>query len=296
MGKEMGALGRFRVDGRVAVVTGANSGLGFVTAVDPTQGQQGIILGNFLSSTSLRSGSPTFGTPEPALGSLVIGQLTRRLGVPLRCSGAFTASKAADAQAMQESAVSMLAALQCGAHFILHSAGWLEGGLVMSYEKFIMDADQLGMMQVLAKGVDLSENGQALDAIREVGPGSHFLGCSHTQANFETAFYRSSIADNNSFEQWESEGSKDMAVRANASWKKQLAEYEPPPLDPAVDEALRAPPDVAVLDVKMPGFDGFEACRRLKADPATQHVPVLLLSGILIPITTGLAPGSTSSG
>ena len=107
------------------------------------------------------------------------------------------------------------------------------------YEKFVMDADQLGMMQVLAKGIDLSENGQAMDAIREVGPGSHFLGCSHTQANFETAFYRSNIADNNSYEQWEAEGALDAAQRANKVWKRMLQEYEAPPLDPGKDEAIK---------------------------------------------------------
>jgi trimethylamine--corrinoid protein Co-methyltransferase len=108
----------------------------------------------------------------------------------------------------------------------------------MGYEKFVMDADQAGMMHTLLAGVDLTENGQALAAIREVGPGKHFLGCAHTQANFQTAFYRSPLADNNSFEQWESEGGADMAKRANALYKKQLAAYEPPALDPSVDEAL----------------------------------------------------------
>ena len=108
----------------------------------------------------------------------------------------------------------------------------------MGYEKFVMDVDQAGMMHTLLAGVDLSENGQAMDAIREVGPGKHFLGCSHTQANFETAFYRSPITDNNSFEQWEAEGSRDLAQRANASWKKQLAEYEMPAMDVTVDEAI----------------------------------------------------------
>jgi trimethylamine--corrinoid protein Co-methyltransferase len=121
---------------------------------------------------------------------------------------------------------------------VLHVAGWLEGGLSMGYEKFVMDVDQAGMMHTLLEGIDLSENGQAMDAIREVGPGKHFLGCAHTQANFETAFYRSPLADNNSFEQWEAEGANDMARRANVLWKKQLAEYVAPPLDPAVDEAL----------------------------------------------------------
>ena len=123
---------------------------------------------------------------------------------------------------------------------MLHAAGWLEGGLVSSYEKFVMDGDQLGMMQLLAGGVDLSENGQAMDAVREVGPGSHYLGCAHTQANFQTAFYRSSIADNNSYEQWEEDGAKDACMRANALYKKMLAEYEAPPLDPAIDESLTA--------------------------------------------------------
>ena len=126
-----------------------------------------------------------------------------------------------------------------GVNYVLHCAGLLEGGLAMVYEKFMIDADQCGMMQTFLQGVDLSPNGQALDAIREVGPGQHFLGCSHTQANFETAFYLSEIADNNSFEQWEAEGSLDAAQRANKLWKKQLAEYEAPALDPAVDEALQ---------------------------------------------------------
>jgi len=134
----------------------------------------------------------------------------------------------------------LLPTLQAGTNFVLHGAGWLEGGLASGYEKFVMDTDQLAMMQVLAKGIDLSENGQALDAIREVGPGSHFLGCAHTQANFETAFYRSTIADNNSYEQWLAEGSLDAAQRANKLWKRMLEEYEAPAIDPGVDEALQA--------------------------------------------------------
>ena len=121
---------------------------------------------------------------------------------------------------------------------MLHTAGWLEGGLAMGYEKFIMDADQANMIARLLAGIDLSENGQAMDALREVGPGSHFLGATHTQANFETAFYTSTIADNNSFEQWEQDGSKDATMRANATWKQMLKDYEAPPLDPAIDEAL----------------------------------------------------------
>ncbi len=121
---------------------------------------------------------------------------------------------------------------------MLHAAGWLEGGLAVGYEKFILDADQCGMAAVFVNGVDLSENGQALDAILTNEPGQHFLGIRHTLANFETAFYRSEIADNNSFEQWQEDGSLDAAQRANAIWKRMLAEYEAPPIDDAIDEAL----------------------------------------------------------
>ena len=197
-----------------------------------------VVMGSFASSLSMQSGAPTFGTPEPALVLYVMAALARRLGVPFRSGGSLCAAKIADAQAAYESANTLLPTCLGGVNFVLHTAGWLEGGLAMGYEKFIMDADQAGMMHTMLAGVDLSENGQALDAIREVGPGKHFLGCAHTRANFETAFYRSPLADNNSVEQWEAEGAKDMAQRANASWKKQLAEYQLPPLDAAVDEAL----------------------------------------------------------
>jgi len=198
-----------------------------------------VVFGVFASSISMQSGAPTFGTPEPTLVSLAAGQLARRLGIPFRTGGSLCASKLPDAQAAYESAQTLLPTLLAGTNFVLHGAGWLEGGLASGYEKFVMDADQLGMMQKLSEGIDLSENGQAMDAIREVGPGSHFLGCSHTQANFETAFYRSTIADNNSYEQWEAEGRLDAAQRANKLWKRMLREYEAPPLDPGIDEALQ---------------------------------------------------------
>ena len=121
---------------------------------------------------------------------------------------------------------------------MLHGAGWLEGGLCSSYEKFIMDIDQLGMMEVLCKGYDLSENGQGMAALHEVGPGQHFLDCDHTRANFEKAFYRSNISDNNSFEQWEADGSLEASQRANTICKKMLEEYEMPEMETAKDEAL----------------------------------------------------------
>jgi len=125
-----------------------------------------------------------------------------------------------------------------GVNFMLHTAGWLEGGLTMSYEKFIMDCDQAAMMEVFLSGPDISENGQAMSAIRETGPGAHFLGCEHTQANFEDAFYRSPIADNNSFEQWEAEGAHDATTRANKVYKTLLENYSPPDIDVAVREQL----------------------------------------------------------
>ena len=198
-----------------------------------------VVFGTFASSISMQSGAPTFGTPEPMKVLFAAAALARRLGVPFRSGGSLCGSKIADAQAAYESAMTLLPATQAGVNFMLHAAGWLEGGLVMGYEKFVMDADQCHMMQILAGGVDISENGQALDAIREVGPGSHFLGCDHTQRNFETAFYRSTIADNNSFEQWEADGGLDAQQRANGLWKRMLESYEPPAIDPGTDEALR---------------------------------------------------------
>ncbi|QUD89446.1 trimethylamine methyltransferase family protein [Phenylobacterium montanum] len=198
-----------------------------------------VIMGSFASSISMQSGAPTFGTPEPAQVLYIMAALARRLGVPFRSGGGLCASKVPDAQAAYESANTMLPTCLGGVNFVLHTSGWLEGGLTVSYEKFMMDCDQAGSFHALLAGVDISENGQAMDAIREVGPGKHFLGCAHTQANFETAFFRSSLADNNSAEQWEAEGSLDMVARANAQWKKVLADYVAPEIDPGVDEALR---------------------------------------------------------
>jgi len=197
-----------------------------------------VILGSFASSMSMQSGAPTFGTPEPALVLYTMAALARRLGVPFRSGGSLTASKIEDAQAAYESAATLQPTVLAGANFVLHAAGWLEGGLTIGYEKFVLDADQLGMMGVFVRGVDLSENGQALDAIRGNGPGQHYLGSAHTLANFETAFYRSETADNNSYEQWLEDGELDARARANVIWKKMLAEYEAPAIDQAVDEAL----------------------------------------------------------
>jgi len=231
-----GAMSPVTVAGTVAqTLAEALAGLAFVQLVNPGAP---VVLGSFASSISMQSGAPTFGTPEPALVLYTMAALARRLGIPFRSGGSLCASKIPDAQAAFESANTLLPTCLAGVNFVLHTAGWLEGGLTMGYEKFVMDADQAGMMHTLMAGVDLSPNGQALDAMREVGPGKHFLGCAHTQANFENAFYRSPLADNNSYEQWEAEGATNMSKRANGMWKKLLAEYVPPPMDPAIDEAL----------------------------------------------------------
>ena len=215
----------------------ALSGMAFAQLVRPGAP---VVFGTFSSSMSLQSGAPTFGTPEPQLVLYIVAALARRLGVPFRSGGGLTSAKIPDAQAAYEAANTLQHAMLAGVNFMLHTSGWLEGGLSMGYEKFIMDIDQAGMIHDFLNGVDLSENGQAMAAIREVGPGQHFLGCDHTRANFETAFFRSSVADNNSFEQWEADGSLDTAQRANQIWKKMLNDYDMPPIDPAVDEALLA--------------------------------------------------------
>lgn len=213
-------------------------GLSAMTLIQLIRPGAPMIYGNFVSSMSMQSGAPTFGTPEAAQVMNIGGALARRLGVPFRSGGGFTSSKLPDAQAAYEAANTLQATLQAGVHFALHTAGWLEGGLAMGYEKFVMDADQAGMIRVAAQGVDMSENGQAMDALKDVGPGQHFLGCDHTQRNFLNAFYRSDIADNNSYEAWKEAGSMDMATIANKKFKQMLNDYEPPALDESIDEAL----------------------------------------------------------
>ena len=197
------------------------------------------LMGSFASTISMQSGAPTFGTPEAAKMVLASGQLARRLGVPLHTVGSLSASKLPDGQAEQEGTWGLLMAMFAGANVINHATGWLEGGLCTGYEKTIIDADVCGKVQSFFEGIDLSENALALDAIQAVGPGSHFLGSAHTQANFETAFYRSTSADSNSYEQWHAEGGLDAAQRANREWKRLLETYQDPGLDPAIDEALR---------------------------------------------------------
>ena len=169
-----GAMSPVTVAGTLAqLLAEAMAGMAFTQLIRPGAP---VVFGTFASSISMQSGAPTFGTPEPTQVLFAAAQLARRLKVPFRSGGSLCGSKLPDAQAAYESAQTLLPTLLAGVNFVLHSAGWLEGGLVSSYEKFVMDGDQLGMMQRLAAGVDLSENGQAMDAVREVGPGNHYLG------------------------------------------------------------------------------------------------------------------------
>ena len=199
-----------------------------------------VIFGAFVTSIDMGSGAPTFGTPEASLVTYGAGQLARRLNLPFRSAGSFNGSKLPDAQAAYETANSLNMGLLSGVNFMLHACGWLEGGLVADFEKFVMDADQLGVLHRLAKGVDVEGDAQAMDAIREVGPGGHYLGAEHTQRHYETAFWRTELLDYKPYETWADEGARDTRQLAAARIEKMLAAYEQPALDPAILEALDA--------------------------------------------------------
>ena len=199
-----------------------------------------VIFGAFVTSIDMNSGAPTFGTPEASQITYGAGQLARRLGLPFRSAGSFTGSKLPDAQAAYETANSLNMGLLSGVNFMLHSCGWLEGGLVSSFEKFVMDADQLGTLHKMAQGVAVDAEAQAMDALEEVGPGGHFLGCAHTQANFKSAFWRSEVFDFKPFETWFEEGARDTMALAGERVKRMLETYQQPALDPAIAEALKA--------------------------------------------------------
>ncbi|MGA0951140.1 MAG: trimethylamine methyltransferase family protein [Candidatus Puniceispirillaceae bacterium] len=233
-----GAMSPVSVAGTLAqTLAEAMSGIAFTQAVNPGAP---VVFGSFASSMSMQTGAPTFGTPEPAKVLYGCAKLARRLGVPFRSGGSLTGSKTADAQAAYESTQTLSPTVLGGVNFVLHAAGWMEGGLVADYAKLILDADQLTMVPKLVNGIDLTDNGQAMDALRETGPGQHFLGSAHTQANFEDAFWRSELADNTTYEQWSSDGSVESADRARKKFADMLERYVAPEIDPAIDEALRA--------------------------------------------------------
>jgi trimethylamine--corrinoid protein Co-methyltransferase len=198
-----------------------------------------VIFGTFVTSIDMNSGAPTFGTPESSKVLYGAGQLARRLNIPFRSGGGLCGSKITDAQAAYETSNSLHAGLMGGVNFMLHSCGWLEGGLVASLEKFIMDADQLGVLNSLSKGIEVDKKELAFDALKDVGAGGHFLGCDHTQKNFKSAFWRSEIFNYKPFETWLEEGEADLTLEANKRAKELLKNYEPPDLDLPKREELR---------------------------------------------------------
>lgn len=197
-----------------------------------------VIMGAFVTSIDMNSGAPTFGTPEASHITYGAGQLARRLGLPYRSAGSFCGSKLPDAQAAYETANSLNMGLLSGVNFMLHACGWLEGGLVSSFEKFVMDADQLGTLHHFARGVAMDEEAQAMGAIAEVGPGGHYLGCEHTQANFKTAFWKSDLLDYKPFETWSDEGARDTMELARLRVDKVLSQYQQPALEQGIADGL----------------------------------------------------------
>ena len=198
-----------------------------------------VIFGSFLSNIDMQSGSPCFGTPESAVGLLCTGQLARHYGLPFRSGGAFTSSQTVDAQAGYEALMTMLPTFLAGTNYVMHAAGWLEGGLVSCYEKFVLDIELLRMMQEEFQPLEVDEESLAFGAHEEVGHGGHFLGAQHTMERFRTCFYRPLVSSSQNYERWNREGGKDAAVRAGEICQKTLDAYEAPPLDESVRQQLQ---------------------------------------------------------
>ena len=198
-----------------------------------------VVYGGFTSNVDMKTGAPAFGTPEYMKAVLLGGQLCRKYGLPYRTSNV-NAANTVDAQSAYESVFSLWALTQGGGNFIMHSAGWLEGGLTASFEKFILDCDLLQMVAEFLTPLDTSEPALALDAIRSVEPGGHYFGTAHTLERFETAFYSPLVSDWRNFETWQEAGSPTAYEKANTIWQKELAAYERPPMDKAIEEELEA--------------------------------------------------------
>lgn len=197
-----------------------------------------VVYGGFTTSVDMHTGSPAFGGPEGALALYAGAQLARRYGLPYRGSGSLNTSKTPDAQAALETQWTLWPAVMAHANLIVHAAGWLEGGLVCSMEKFILDMEGLAMMHRFLDGIEVSDETLALDSIAEVGPGGHHFGTAHTLARYQDAFYTPLLSDRQNFETWQEHGAQDAVVRANQVAKQILREYQTPPMDQAVQEAL----------------------------------------------------------
>jgi trimethylamine--corrinoid protein Co-methyltransferase len=199
-----------------------------------------VVFGSFLSNIDMQSGSPTFGTPESGIGLLCTGQIARHFGLPFRTGGGLTSSQVPDAQAGYEALMTMMPTFLAGANFVMHSAGWLEGGLVAGFEKFVIDAQLVEMLQHEFTPLEIDEDSMAFGAHEEVGHGGHFLGAMHTMERFRTCFYRPFLNSSDNYERWMRNGAKDTAARATDIYKKKLEDYEQPPLDEAIREELEA--------------------------------------------------------
>ena len=198
-----------------------------------------VVYGGFTSNVDMRTGSPAFGTPEQTKASLITGQLCRRYQIPFRSSNT-NASTSVDAQSAYESEMSLWGAVMGHANMIIHGGGWLEGGLVASFEKLIIDVEMMQMMAEFVEPLAVNDQTLAIDAMREVQPGGHYFGTTHTMARYDTAFYTPVVSDWTNFENWKEAGGLDSAQRANAVWKQVINDYEQPPLDPAILEELEA--------------------------------------------------------
>ncbi len=193
-----------------------------------------VIFGSFLSNTDMQSGSPSFGTPESGIGLLCTGQIARRFGLPFRSGGGLNASQTVDAQAAYEALMTLLPTFLAGTNYVMHSAGWLEGGLVSCYEKFIVDIELLRMLRHEFTPLEIDEESLAFGAHEEVGAGGHFLGAMHTLERFRECFYRPLLSSTENFDRWQRNGGRDATERAGEIWRKTLDEYEQPPMDDAV--------------------------------------------------------------
>ena len=199
-----------------------------------------VIFGSFLSNIDMQSGSPEFGTPESGLGLLCTGQIARHFGLPWRSGGGLNSSQLPDAQAAYQSLMTMLPTFLAGANWVMHSAGWLDGGLVSCYEKFVIDVEILRMLQVEFTPLEVDEAALAFDAHAEVGQGGHFLGAAHTLERFRDCFYRPLLSSSENFDRWTKNGSKDTAARAGEIWRRTLDAYEEPPIDAGIRAELEA--------------------------------------------------------
>src|ERR1700729_4144431 len=197
-----------------------------------------VIFGSFLSNIDMQSGSPSFGTPESALGLLCTGQLARHYGLPFRTGGGLNSSQTPDAQSAYEALMTLLPTFLAGTNFVMHAAGWLEGGLVSCYEKFIIDIELLRELRVEFTPLEITEDSLAFGAHEEVGHGGHFLGAEHTMERFRECFYRPMLSSTANFERWLKLGAKDTAARAGDIWRAKLDSFEPPPLDDAIRAEL----------------------------------------------------------